>query len=80
MPWPTPMHMVQSARLAPWSTISVAAVIGHRFDVGLLASVADIPMPGLAQVLDEATRVGVLAEPEGVSGSCRFAHALIAEA
>lgn len=61
------------------SALSVAAVIGHRFDVGLLTAVTDIPMAELAQILDEATRVGVLAEPERVSGSCRFAHALIAE-
>ncbi len=61
------------------SVLSVASVIGHRFDVGLLAAVADLPMPELAQILDEATRAGLLAEPERVSGACRFAHALIAE-
>ncbi len=56
--------------------LSLAAVIGRDFDVGLLARVAAIDEDGLLDLIDEATEAGLVVEVEGVIDRFGFAHAL----
>ncbi len=73
-------------RLAPLPThchdvLSVAAVVGRDFEVGVLEAVSDRPQSQIFEILDEATREGVV-EVDGSSraaGRFRFVHALFRE-
>jgi class 3 adenylate cyclase/tetratricopeptide (TPR) repeat protein len=56
--------------------LRLAAVIGHEFDVELLAHVAEIDLDQLLDLVDAAVSAAVLVEGTG-PGRCRFAHALI---
>jgi hypothetical protein len=57
--------------------LSVAAVIGRDFDLGLLRTVVDLPMGKLLERLADASNAHLVDETPGVLGRFRFAHALI---
>jgi len=55
--------------------LCLAAVIGREFPVGLLASLADVELDPLLDLLDAAVSAAVLVE-SGTADRYRFAHAL----
>src|SRR4051794_25031679 len=57
--------------------LSVAAVIGRDFEVGLLARVIGTDEDDLLDLLDEALQASVVHESSGAVGWFTFAHALI---
>ena len=63
---------------ASTSALSVAAVIGRDFDVGVLAAAADIEERDLVDLLDGASKAGLVADVG--RGRLSFSHALIEHA
>jgi tetratricopeptide (TPR) repeat protein len=59
------------------SVLSVAAVIGREFDIGLLATVSERPEDELLGLLEGAVAATVLVESASAPGRFSFAHALI---
>jgi DNA-binding SARP family transcriptional activator len=57
--------------------LSLAAVIGHEFDLDLLSRVADMDEEELLDVLDGAVRAALLSEAPGTAPRFSFTHALI---
>jgi predicted ATPase len=57
--------------------LSVAALIGHDFEFGLLLDVAGLPEEPLLDVLDAAVQAGIVVEAGDVPGRYSFAHALL---
>lgn len=58
----------------------MAAVLGVRIELDLLAHVAANSVPATLESLDPAIDAGLLAEDRQVAGQLRFAHALVADA
>ncbi len=56
----------------------LAAVLGRRFSLDLLAAVADEPVEGVDEVLVPARRAGLVEDPE--AGTVAFTHALTRDA
>ena len=56
-----------------------ASVIGHEFDVPMLARVARREPPEVLDPLDEAVEAGVVSDVPDTLGRFRFAHALLRE-
>jgi tetratricopeptide (TPR) repeat protein len=61
------------------SMLGVAAVLGRSLDVRVLSAATDLGPERSARVLDEAVRVGVLAEDAHDAGQFSFAHDLVRE-
>jgi transcriptional regulator with XRE-family HTH domain len=57
-------------------TLAVAALIGERFDAGLLASAAALTDDATADFLEEAARAGLIAELDDDPDHWRFSHSL----
>ncbi len=57
--------------------LTSAAVIGRRFDIAVLATLAGRPHPAVLEALDEARRAALVREVAGSPGRFTFAHALI---
>jgi predicted ATPase len=56
--------------------LSQASVIGQEFDLALLTKIVDVDEDHLLDLVDEATKAGLLVEVEGALERFRFAHAL----
>lgn len=69
-------------RLSPETAavLDAAAVIGRKFSVPLLATVAGVSREDVLDALDDASASGVVEEDEDRPGSFRFAHPLFQEA
>ena len=69
------------ARLGPEAreTLGLAAVIGRRFSLDVLAKVANSSRDELVMRLDEAHSAGAIVEQPGAFGRYMFAHALVRE-
>jgi len=67
------------ARLPPQasSVLSVAALIGRDFDLGLLEAVMDLGEDELLDCLDASVRAGMLVEIASTPGRYSFVHALL---
>ncbi|HKE97642.1 MAG TPA: AAA family ATPase [Actinomycetes bacterium] len=57
--------------------LAVAAVVGQRTDLALLARVVDVGFDDLHAALDEAVRAKLLEEQPGVPGRYAFRHAIV---
>ena len=57
--------------------LSVAAVIGRDFDLDLLARATKTPEDDLLDILEAASDVALVREPDDAPGRYNFAHALI---
>src|SRR6185295_5543866 len=57
--------------------LSLAAVIGRQFDLGLLTRVADLSEDAVLDALDEAAAAALIAELPGEPEHWSFSHALI---
>ena len=57
-------------------TLAVAALIGERFDAGLLASAASLTDAATVDLLEEAARAGLIAEIDDEPDHWRFSHSL----
>jgi DNA-binding SARP family transcriptional activator len=57
--------------------LTLASVLGRRFSLDALESLADMPADRLLDLLDEATEARVLAELPGPSPRLQFSHALV---
>jgi DNA-binding XRE family transcriptional regulator len=57
-------------------TLAVAALIGERFDARLLASAASLTDAATVDLLEEAARVGLIAEIDDGPDHWRFSHSL----
>ncbi|HEX4288950.1 MAG TPA: AAA family ATPase [Trebonia sp.] len=65
-------------RLTPGcvDTLAVAALIGERFEAGLLASAASLTDVATVDLLEEAARAGLIAELDDEPDHWRFSHSL----
>ena len=65
-------------RLTPGcvETLAVAALIGERFEGGLLASVASLTDAAAVEELEEAARAGLITEVDDEPDHWRFSHSL----
>ena len=61
-------------------TLLAASVLGHEFDIGLLASIADVDEATVLDRLEPAQIAGLLIESRGRVGRFRFSHGLVREA
>jgi class 3 adenylate cyclase len=59
--------------------LSVAAVVGQEFDLGLLCRAADQDEDDVLELLDHAIAAAMVAEPDGEGLRYRFAHALVGQ-
>lgn len=71
-------------RLAPISeksrsVLTIASVIGHDFDLDLLAALSQLSREQLIEALSDAASLQVIREVSGAYGRYRFNHAIIAE-
>ena len=57
-------------------TLATAALIGERFDAGLVASAASLTDAATFDLLEEAARAGLIAEIEDEPDHWRFSHSL----
>ena len=57
-------------------TLAVAALIGERFEAGLLASAASLTDAATVDLLEEAARAGLIAEIDDGPDHWRFSHSL----
>ncbi len=57
-------------------TLAVAALIGERFDAGLVASAAELTDGATVDLLEEAARAGLIAEIDEEPDHWRFSHSL----
>jgi eukaryotic-like serine/threonine-protein kinase len=57
-------------------TLAVAALIGERFDAGLLASAASLTDAATVDLLEEGARAGLIAEIDDGPDHWRFSHSL----
>lgn len=57
--------------------LSLAAVVGHEFDLPILAEVADTPEDEVLGLLEAAARAALVHEMETPPDRYRFAHALV---
>src|ERR1700729_3171642 len=57
-------------------TLAIAALIGERFDAGLVATAADLTDPATVDLLEEAARAGLIAEIDDDPDRWRFSHSL----
>ncbi|WP_162794180.1 BTAD domain-containing putative transcriptional regulator [Streptomyces paludis] len=58
------------------TTLAVAAVVGERFDFGILAEASDTPRERLLDTLEAGIGWGLI-EEDGPTGCYRFSHALV---
>jgi tetratricopeptide (TPR) repeat protein len=61
------------------STLGVSAVLGRVLDLRVLTEATELRLERIADVLDEAVRVGVLSEDPDEAGQYSFAHDLVRE-
>ena len=61
----------------PAGVLTVAAVIGREFDLGVLADVTEVTEDQLLDLLDEMVSASLVVEHPDVPGMYRFEHALI---
>ena len=68
-------------RLPPQTAtvLTVAAVIGRRFELAVLAGVAELPEDDLLDQVESAVAVGLVNEDGGPAGTFSFAHDLVRE-
>ena len=68
-------------RLPPQTAtvLTVAAVIGRRFELAVLAAVADLPEDELLDQVESAVAIGLVNEDGGPAGTFSFAHDLVRE-
>lgn len=59
--------------------LSVAAITGRRFNVGVVAEAASVEIETALEALDTAVAAGLIAEDQHQLGWFRFTHALTAE-
>ena len=59
--------------------LMLASVLGHQFELGALAAVAERDAGELSDTLDEALEAGLLTEVAGPAGTFEFSHALVRE-
>jgi class 3 adenylate cyclase/tetratricopeptide (TPR) repeat protein len=59
------------------NVLSLAAVIGRDFDLGLLARVSDVGEDELLDLLEVATEAALVVEDPDVAGRFSFSHALV---
>src|SRR6185437_9048879 len=59
------------------AVLEVAALVGERFDTGLVAAAAARDDAGIVDLLDEAARAGLIAEFDEEPDSWRFTHSLL---
>ncbi len=57
-------------------TLAIAALIGERFDAGLVASAAALTDAATVDLLEEAARAGLIAEIDDEPDHWRFSHSL----
>lgn len=71
--------VARGGRLGPEAgrVLSLAAVIGHDFDLEVLARATKTSEDDLLVILDAAAAVALVRELAGISGRYNFAHALI---
>ena len=69
-------------RLPPQTAtvLTVAAVIGRRFELGLLEDVAQVPEDELLDRVESAVAIGLVTEDAGSVGTFSFAHDLVRDA
>jgi tetratricopeptide (TPR) repeat protein len=60
--------------------LSIAAVIGREFELGVLARVADLSTGELEELMEEALRAGLVYEDPRSAGRLAFSHSLVREA
>ncbi|MGD9701182.1 MAG: AAA family ATPase [Acidimicrobiia bacterium] len=58
--------------------LTAAAVLGVQFNERVLAAMTDVEGRDIARLLDRAVAAGLLADQPSISGTVRFAHALVA--
>ena len=61
------------------SALTIAATIGHEFNLVALARVSDTEVERVIDLLDQARRRAIIAEVPGVAERYRFTHAIISE-
>jgi DNA-binding SARP family transcriptional activator len=61
------------------AAVAAAAVLGHEFEVGVLADVLDADAATVLDALEAAVRVGIVIAPPGGPGRYRFSHGLVDE-
>jgi class 3 adenylate cyclase len=59
------------------AALGTASVLGREFDLGLLAIVADEPVPDVLEALEPAVQRQLVREIPGSQGRYAFAHALV---
>jgi DNA-binding winged helix-turn-helix (wHTH) protein/tetratricopeptide (TPR) repeat protein len=59
--------------------LTLAAVVGEEFNLGLLEALAGLSEDRLLDVVDEAVGAQLISEANGGQDRCRFVHALIRE-
>ena len=59
--------------------LTVGAVIGQEFGLGVLEPVSDLPATELVDALEEAVAAGLVVEVPRTVGGFRFSHALVRE-
>ena len=69
-------------RLPPQTTtvLTVAAIIGRRFELGVLERVAQVPEEELLDRVESAVAIGLVTEDAGSVGAFSFAHDLVRDA
>lgn len=60
--------------------LAAAAIIGHEFDIDLLAATAGVPLPEVVSALEAAEMARLIAPVDERPGRFRFAHALVLSA
>jgi DNA-binding SARP family transcriptional activator len=70
------------SRLPPETQVllTAAAVIGHRFDIDVLAGVLDSPMPAVTAHLEPALHDGLIGPDDAAVGRFTFSHAIVSNA
>lgn len=84
-PVPVPVREVVLRRIAQLSptaaeVLTVAAIAGRHFDIGVVAEAASVEIETALEVLDTAIAAGLIVEDQQRLGWFRFTHALTAEA
>lgn len=84
IPLPQSVRAVIRQRLSPLSAdavrvLSAAAVVGHTFQLGLVAAASDLPMERVLASVSEAATLGVAAPAPDSVATYRFTHPLVRE-
>ncbi|HEX8158003.1 MAG TPA: hypothetical protein VF526_11520, partial [Solirubrobacteraceae bacterium] len=84
LPLPDSVRETIRRRLEPLpqpavEVLGLAAIIGRTFSLASLERASSLDRHGVLAALDEAARLGLVAEPAGTLGRYRFGHGLIVE-